>query len=83
MFADDTTMYDTTWHKHAPVKRMQQHIEILEPYFERWKIKTNVDNFELVVFSHKETKTEVEPLYMSNTGIGTHEQKSKISQCPV
>ena len=69
VFADDTAVYATSWRKHAAVKRIQQHIEVLEPYFDRWKIKTNADKFELVVFSHKETKTEVEPLYMNNTGI--------------
>ena len=66
VFADDTAIFASSWDKNAAVRRIQNHIDELEPYFDKWKIKTNADKFELVIFAHRRIKARIDPVQMNN-----------------
>ena len=68
----------SSWDNNA-VKRIQNHIDDLKPYFNKWKIKTNADKFELVIFAHRRLQTRIDPLRMNNALI--EPKKSKILKC--
>lgn len=56
LFADDTAVYATSGSKDLLLKQLQNHINILEPYYNKWKIKINVNKTELLIFTHKDKK---------------------------
>lgn len=69
LFADDTAIYASSWNVNLAMKYLQRHVDLLEPYFNEWKIKINVRKTELVVFTRRPTKTTPNPLHMDNVEI--------------
>lgn len=65
LFADDTGILATSWRKALAVKRVKEHFEEITKFFHKWKIKTNVNKTELIVFSRKR-KEKVQPITLEN-----------------
>lgn len=53
MFADDTAIFATSVREEQAKNYLQRHINQLQLYFEKWKLKINVDKTQLTVFNHK------------------------------
>lgn len=51
LYADDTALY-VLGGPHAGL-RLQQQLNILEPYYKKWRIKINADKTEAITISHK------------------------------
>lgn len=56
LFADDTAVFTSSWNKDLIIKYIQSHIELLEKYFLKWKIKVNTSKTTATIFSHKKSK---------------------------
>lgn len=61
LFADDTAIYTSSFSKDMALKNIQNHILLLEKYYNKWKIKINVGKTQIILFSHKQKpiKTQV------------------------
>ena len=68
LFADDTAIFCSSWSKNTAVKNAKSHLDIIQKYFNIWKIKTNATKTELVVFSRK-IKEKVEPIKIDGVKI--------------
>lgn len=53
LFADDTAILASSIRKWLAVKRANNHFQLIYKYFNKWKIKINLEKTELIVFSHK------------------------------
>jgi hypothetical protein len=58
LFADDTSMYTTDREARYVLRNMQQGINAIETWCERWNIKVNEDKTQAVYFSHRNTAPE-------------------------
>lgn len=72
LFADDTALLATSYNKTQADKYLQNSIQNLEKYYDKWKIKINGDKTKLIYFSKKKKYTDT-TLTMNNVKIGVTE----------
>lgn len=53
IFADDTALYSTSWGKPKAAEQIQEHLDEILIFFNKWKIKINEAKTETIIFSHK------------------------------
>ena len=53
LFADDTAIYSSSWKKYTAIKNIQNHLDKLTAYYNKWKIKINAAKTEQVNFTKK------------------------------
>lgn len=53
LFADDTANYDFSWRVDTIVDRLQYIANKQLKFFERWKIKINLDKTEAIIFTRR------------------------------
>lgn len=56
LFADDTTIYASSWSKLLALKRIEKHLHEVYKFFHKWKIKINITKTELIIFSRRKDK---------------------------
>lgn len=59
LFADDTAIYANSHSAIVAAKQIQIHMSILEPYYNKWKIKLNEDKTEVIVFTRKTKEIKI------------------------
>lgn len=64
MFADDTAVYIASWRIRLAIEKIQIYLEVLIEYFDRWKLKINIEESELIIFFFKSDKNLLSDLYM-------------------
>lgn len=73
LFADDTALIATSFQKTQANKYLQRHINQLEIYYRKWKIKINSDKTKLIYLSKKKDKPK-QPITFYNNIIQTEKQ---------
>lgn len=56
MFADDTAIFSTSVREDQAKIYIQRHLHQLETYFNRWKLRINVDKTQFTIFNHKHNR---------------------------
>lgn len=56
MFADDTAIFAKSVREEQAKIYIQRHLRQLETYFNKWKLKINVEKTQLTVFNHKHNR---------------------------
>lgn len=69
LFADDTAITSESWSKKQAAKYLQDHINILEKYYHKWKIKINPSKTNLTYFTHKRRVSQPDPISFYNEKI--------------
>lgn len=69
LFADDTALIAESWQARTADRYLQRHINLLEPYFNKWKIKINADKTQITYFTKKNLGNHRTNLQMSNTNL--------------
>lgn len=59
VFADDTAVYAHSFSAIVAAKQTQIHINILEEYYSKWKIKINADKAEVITFTRKYKEAKI------------------------
>lgn len=70
LFADDTALIATSFQKTQANKYLQSHINELEYYYDKWKIKVNAEKTKLIHLSKKKD-TPKNPITFYNNQIAT------------
>lgn len=72
LYADDTAIYASSFHAQVATKQVQIHLDILQKYYQLWKIQINPTKTEFVVFTKKFTNVEIHtPLIVNKHKIET------------
>lgn len=66
LFADDTAVWSESWRKKQNLINIQNHIIVLEKYYDKWKIKINAEKTSLVHFSHKKDAPNYQITYKNH-----------------
>lgn len=70
LYADDTAIYSHSFYAQAALVQNQIQINMLEKFFDRWKLKVNENKTELIVFHRKRTNQKLyKPLKINNHSI--------------
>lgn len=69
LYADDTAISATSFRKNKSIDYLQRHIDLLEPYYYKWKLKLNETKTTLTIFTHKVKDTHTLPLKINNTNV--------------
>ncbi|KAK2578341.1 hypothetical protein KPH14_002065, partial [Odynerus spinipes] len=56
LYADDTAIYTHSYNAIIAAKQIQTHTNILEPYYNKWKIHLNTTKTEAIVFTKKKDR---------------------------
>lgn len=59
LFADDTAIYSHSFSAITAHKKIEIHTQILEKYFDHWKIQINPEKTETITFTKKFTNTKI------------------------
>ena len=59
LFADDTAVYAHSFSAIVAAKQIQIHIDILQNYYDKWKISLNATKTELIVFAKKQQNIKI------------------------
>lgn len=74
LFADDTAILAEAKMERTTNNRIQQHVEELQEYFQKWKIKINPAKTQLINFNKKIRPTNQDTIKIENTPIETKEE---------
>jgi len=69
LYADDTVVYASSTKPRQSIIHVQRHMELLQDWFTKWKIKVNVTKCEAIVFSKKHRQTQIPNVKLNNTDI--------------
>lgn len=75
MVAEDTDVLTSSHKKYIILRGLQNHINILEEYYNKWKIKINEEKTEILIFSHKRDDDSM--LLKINKHYSKHANKAK------
>lgn len=59
IYADDTAVFSSSFHNEVAAKQIQLHLNLLEKYFQTWKITVNSEKTELISFSRRYTGNKI------------------------
>lgn len=59
VYADDTAIYSHSFYSSVAAKQLQIHLNILNPYFDKWKLTLNADKTEIINFTRKFTNNKI------------------------
>lgn len=59
LFADDTALYAHSFSAVVAAKQVQIHLNLLEHYYQLWKIKLNTTKTEVIIFSRKRKDSKI------------------------
>lgn len=77
LYADDTAIYAQSYYAQAAKSHLVYHLNLLTPYYEKWKLRVNANKTELLVLTKKFTNNKImTPLVLNNTPI-TPSRKAK------
>lgn len=68
LFADDTLIYASSNTNNNAVNNLQKQIDLLQPWFDEWKVSINPSKTNTILFSHKQ-KQNSKKLIIQNTEI--------------
>lgn len=74
LFADDTAVYVSSLKLSLAVKKLQNYLEVLLEFFDKWKLKVNSAKTELVYFKHLKRKESVPDFYVDEHKIISNNQ---------
>lgn len=74
LYADDTTIYSHSYYAQVAKIRINHHMRILLPFYDKWKLKINAQKTELIVFTKKNSNYNITPLFIKNTPIAPKKQ---------
>ncbi|CAK9799280.1 Probable RNA-directed DNA polymerase from transposon X-element [Anthophora plagiata] len=67
LFADDTAIYAHSFNAVVAAKQIQIHVDLLEKYYEKWKIVLNASKTEVIVYKRKHQGTKIyQPIRVYN-----------------
>ena len=69
IFADDTSIRCSDKNPRVAISYLQQHLDILSPYYVKWKMKINEDKSEYIMFSRKRNLPELQQMSMNGQQI--------------
>ena len=68
LFADDTLFYATAPSHSSAITKLQDQIDLVQPWFEKWKISINGQKTSAILFSNK-SPTNISNLMVKNSSI--------------
>lgn len=70
LYADDTTIYNSSYFVQAARARLAYHVLELQPYFAEWKLTVNPSKTELIVFTKRKVSEKIlNPIMINNIPI--------------
>ena len=67
LFADDTAIYAHSFSAIVAAKQVQIHVDLLQRYYNKWKITLNTEKTETIVFARKTKDTRIiQPIQIYN-----------------
>ena len=69
IFADDTSTRCSDKNPRVAISYLQKHLDILSPYYVKWKMKINENKSEYIMFSRQRNLPELQQMSMNGKQI--------------